>query len=116
MADKIIGTFVFRDMGDGCLSCKWLNNGNDSSAYAEAAKLKPNQSPSAAYIGEYTTIWIYDEEVSTATSLTIEKPAHSDRYILTWKKNSKYFNGIGMLYDGLLVGAYWNVEVANFLK
>lgn len=106
---KIKGSCVFRNDGDGCLSSKYVND--NTPPFVESCKLiDGSRSPNSKdnFEGRYDTIWLESSSGRVShqrTELTIT--ARPDgTYQLAWA-SPQYF-GIGMIYDGLLVGAYWN--------
>lgn len=107
----MIGTFVFRFEGDGCLTSKYLNQGQ-ATPYVEACKLKEAPSDIDNFSGRFDTVWIEENNKCVCAELSIIKKT-SDSYELIWYKlnqpESILFNGIGMLYDNLLVGSYWEI-------
>lgn len=105
IATDLIGAFVFKDHGDGCLSCKWINNGINYPLME--CSLRQSDRQKDPYSGVYLTTWIEDPNTEQS-HLEISKKDAS--YNLTWYGPSKkqIFYGKGMLYDGLLVGAYWS--------
>lgn len=109
MAKKIIGAFVFSDLGDGCLAGKWINN-NEKTAYPEAAKLQPSEAKGnqAPFVGKYVTTWV--EQGTNPVSCNLEiSTDNSSIYLLKWidLNGHAMFNGTAMLYNGTLIGSYW---------
>lgn len=105
---NIIGTFVFRNEEDGCLTSKYFH-GNQPYPFVEACKRLDNSPEQAdGFAGEYKTVWIQDNHESVEAELKINLQP-SNTYTLSWTKGDNVeFEGIGMIYDGLLVGAYWD--------
>ncbi|HEY1040657.1 MAG TPA: hypothetical protein VGF30_14685 [Bacteroidia bacterium] len=106
---KLIGAFVFEDLGDGCLTGKWLNN-NEPTPYPEAAKLKrikeEEKKEKEPFEGLYTTTWIELRDQPEYSDLFIEK--RGEIYHLEWRNgNNIIFQGRGMLYRNILIGPYW---------
>ena len=104
---KLVGTFVFRDDGDGCLTSKYINVGLDS-PLVEAAKRISNPTPEVKFTGEYSSIWLDDIYVPKAATLTISLSSN-DYYILRWTttNGNLTFEGQGMIIQDLLVGSFW---------
>lgn len=108
--EKIIGAFVFEDLGDGCLTGKWLNN-SESIPYPESAKFKKriNESEDAtsAFEGIYTTSWIEERDSVQFADLIIQK-INSEIYKLEWRSGNKIsFHGKAMMFKRMLIGTYW---------
>jgi hypothetical protein len=105
----IIGSFVFRDEGDGCLVSKYVNNGQDT-PYVESCKLKEKIISPWEFDGVYDTVWIEEKSKRVRGELKIKKRDNADVYELSWKNlTTEVFKGIGMIYQDLLVGCYWEV-------
>ena len=110
MANKnLVGTFVFRNEGDGCLTSKYFH-GNQDYPFVEACKRQRSSKPKEdGFDGLYTTVWIQDDNIPQDSELRIRWNKKGNTYNLTWSDNKKIiFQGIGMIYDELLVGAYWD--------
>ena len=116
MAKKVdvIGTFVFRNEGDGCLTSKYTNSDTPDGPFVEGCKRTSNSiiDLNDVFRGTYRSEWIEDNR-SIEAELFIERNQNNTRqYILSWyepnKPNSIIFTGAGMLFDGLLVGCYWD--------
>ena len=107
---NIIGTFVFRSEGDGCLTSKYYQ-GNQDYPYVEAAKLydysKEHNDP---FSGKYKSVWVQNpNHEHLHADLEITWNRNSNTYTLFWRgERETMFEGIGMCYDDLLVGAYWD--------
>lgn len=108
---KIIGVCVFRNDGDGCLTSKWMNEGEGP--LVEACKKvkekdsEPEKDENKEFEGKYDTVWL-EGKVHERAILLIDK-IPGGRYSLKWTRNngSIIFEGIGMVFDGLLVATYW---------
>lgn len=109
----IKGSFVFRDEGDGCLTSKYVNT--RSMPFVEAAKLRGNVSEKGRFYGVYDTVWLETDGTSithTRALLTITRDALGN-YELKWQtdvNSPPFFEGIGMLFENLLVGGYWSTS------
>lgn len=107
---KVIGSFVFRNEGDGCLTCKWLNEGLKK-PLIECSSLIRGTSESDGFVGDYLTSYIdFDNQHYLRylrITLDVEK---SGIYELKWYHNQDFsdiaFIGWGMLYEGKLIGHY----------
>lgn len=103
---KIIGVCVFRNEGDGCFTSKWMNEGEGPLVEA----CKKTKGADSDFIGEYKTVWL-EGSTHEYGSLKIDYLRDRQRgyYKLLWKNDEEVviFEGIGMLYDGLLVATYW---------
>ncbi len=109
--EKIIGTFVFTNVGDGCLTSKYVNNVMDT-PLVEGCKLISEGNYQDHFIGNFKTTWIENENESIFCNLNISNKTESI-YNLKWsnieKPNKIIFVGIGMIYQGNLVGSYWSL-------
>ena len=110
MSNKnLIGTFVFRNEGDGCLTSKYFH-GNQPYPFVEACKkLDDGSGQHDGFSGNYKTVWIQDGHHPVDANLgIIWQP--NNTYTLSWTDDNgrEIFIGIGMIYDRLLVGAYWD--------
>ena len=54
---EIIGSFVYRNEGDGYLKSKFLAN-TDDTPHSEACKRKTELMPESPFLGTYTTVWV----------------------------------------------------------
>jgi len=108
------GAFVFRDDGDGCITGKYCNT--DSEPFIEAAKRVSVADAFNPFSGVYNTVWL---EVVAGTrshhraTLAIQPNiTRVGTFDLEWRgdDNGIIFQGIGMLYNGLLVGGYWSTD------
>lgn len=113
----LIGTFIFRNEGDGCLTSKYLHV--DSEPFVECCKrikkpidiLETNAAESIeGYSGVYRSVWLEGSTRSVQIGngqLEISLPV-SGRFDLRWRSREQTkYHGVGMLVDGMLVGAYW---------
>lgn len=107
MSKKIIGAFVFKDVGDGCLIGKWLNR-DEPTAYPESAKFESkNKDSGEKFCGIYVTTWVEQINLPINANLEISKK-NGTIYNLKWYNSTGIiFHGNAMLYDGSLVGTYW---------
>ena len=104
---KVIGAFVFKDDGDGCLTAKWLNN-DELTAYPEASKLIKNTNGEKKFEGQYTSTWIEGGSHIVQSTLSITSPSNGI-YDLFWSRGSvTIFTGRAMIYGELLIGSYWD--------
>ncbi len=100
----IRGGCVFRNDGDGCLSSKYVNDNGDP--FVETCKLIPGAGTNDPFEGKFKTVWLESTSgAPVATTLEITKLSPST-YKLVW--HNPKFEGIGMLYQGLLVCGYWD--------
>ncbi len=111
--ERIIGTIVFRNDGDGCLSAKYLNNGTRT-PFADCCKRMPN-SIGNGFVGEYYTVWVESHEpsISGNAKLIITEIEDDGRptntFKLEWQIGDtlrNIFTGKAMMYGELLVGYY----------
>jgi hypothetical protein len=103
--NKIVGSFVFTDLGDGCINGKYINTGIDS-PLPECCKLI-NEKSKIPFIGTYFSTWLESNSENNSSTLQINKK--NDKYSLKWlDKNKPIFEGEAMLFNGLLIGAYWD--------
>lgn len=104
----IIGSFVFRDDGDGCLSAKYHNQVMRS-PLVESCK-RTSTFHADPFEGVFFTVWIEGGTTPETAELRISR--RGDVYQLTWTSNNVVvFRGQGMLYDGVLTGFYWDDEI-----
>lgn len=109
MPKTIIGSFVFRDEGDGCLTSKYLEHTN-TRTFTECCKIK-SISVRAGFTGVYDTTWIEGPSLFRTAQLEISKNATDEFYVLKWtniSKSSTLYEGRAFLSDGKLVGSYWD--------
>jgi hypothetical protein len=111
--NHIIGSFVFRNEGDGCLTSKYHNDGSLEAPFTEACKLIDSADASNNFIGRYRTVWLEDFNNHEAIELLIERSTtNPSLFKLTWYRPGNLvdptFEGSGMRYGDLLVGSYWD--------
>jgi hypothetical protein len=104
MDKEIIGAFVFRNEGDGCLTSKYLEH-TELTPYTECCKRIKGAND--VFEGEYTTSWLQIDSDYTA-ELSIKKIG--DVYHLYWSGKSPIYEGRAMMFEGKLVGSYWGIE------
>ena len=106
--NRIHGACVFKNEGDGCLSSKYINEDGSplvETCYLIAESRRPDEPD--PFVGSYKSVWL--EGVRTdpvSATLTIAR-ADSGRYSLKWQGSKQSYGGVGMLYNGLLICAYW---------
>jgi len=112
--NQIIGSFVFRNEGNGCLTSKFQHGNSKECPFTEACKLKNKEKINKinSFYGIYRTVWLQDNNAIVNSDLLIEEhPENPDLFKLTWHKPDKpndiIFWGSGMIFENLLVGAYW---------
>jgi hypothetical protein len=104
---QIIGAFVFKNDGDGCLTAKWINN-DELTPYPEACKSLDEITSIVPFVGLYKSTWIEDSNQVRESDLTITY-LPSGVYDLFWRRdNTLIFSGRGMIYNDLLIGSYWD--------
>lgn len=116
MAQKdIIGTFVFRNEGNGCLTGKYANNISTNDPYPEASK---RISPDPVYkddvfCGIYRTVWVGNNGAESAQLRITKNLKDAYKYELEWYRPDHaavpIYKGMGILSDELLIGDYWNM-------
>lgn len=118
MLMPILGYFVYRDLGDGCIGSKYSNLRRERTFSESATKtLDDAAEPGHAYLGSFAATWIdaVNPVVSEQATLVItRKPNSNSQFVLQWSDPTDgltVFHGEGMLCDGILVGAYWNATV-----
>ncbi|MDI9312773.1 MAG: hypothetical protein QM535_21365 [Limnohabitans sp.] len=112
---KIIGSFVFVNEGSGRLKSTFRNNGTDQ-PQIETCQITNKSSDLNGFAGTYNSIW--NEEDGNAT-LEIVQVDNSKFYNFTWtntETNLPKFFGQGMLFEKILVGCYWNTQLAQFIQ
>lgn len=108
---QIIGSFVLRNEGDGCLTSKYQHADSSQTPFTESCKLIGPISPNHRFIGDYRTAWLEDNnKVMSSTLSIITDPINTNQFKLTWSNNFGVilFEGTGMLFGEILVGAYWD--------
>ena len=110
--DKVLGYFVFENVGDGCLVSKFAN-WNEHSPCTECARLKKGP-VSLGFEGEYYSTWIEEGDAADAaegpchvTLIIQAKKNATGIFTLEWSEGATFY-GEGMMYGKLLVGAYWD--------
>jgi len=108
---NIIGSFAFRNDGDGCLTSKFRNN-IEPRPLTESSVKRNNDTTTINFEGVYDTVWPQEDGEAI---LEIEKVEPNNLFNLKWRTNDNIreirFYGQGMLSEKCLVGAYWNKEV-----
>ncbi|WP_142684447.1 hypothetical protein [Chitinophaga polysaccharea] len=105
MSKETIGAFTFRNEGDGCLTSKYLEHA-EATPYTECCKREKGSND--VFEGEYKTTWLQIDGNYTA-KLSINRSG--DVYHLYWSdlnSGSIVYEGTAMLFEGSLVGTYWN--------
>jgi hypothetical protein len=109
---KIIGSLVFRNDGDGCLTSKYHHNESVDGPFTEACKLVSAPNVEDIYIGTYRTVWLDDNNDFMDATLIIEISEINNRiYKLSWRHSEdgdNLFTGTAMKFGDLLIGAYWD--------
>ena len=116
MAQKdIIGTFIFRNEGNGCLTGKYANNVSTNDPYPEASK-RTAVDPiykNDVFCGIYRTVWIENNLPESAQLRITKNLKDTNKYELAWYRPdtaaTPVYKGMGILSDGLLIGDYWNM-------
>lgn len=112
--NQIIGSFVFRDEGDGCLSSKYQNADSRECPFTEACKIIGAVFDGPPFVGTYRTVWLEDGNVHIDAELNIIRHPQNPRiFKLKWYHPGApaeiIFEDTGMLYGDLLTGAYWDI-------
>ena len=109
----IVGTFVFRNEGDGCLNAKYMNE-DERLPYGETCVLTIRLPEHEGFVGQYKTVWFERNGQHVAANLSIdfavdESASNAITFNLRWTgdSNQLLFKGIGMRYGDLLIGSYW---------
>jgi len=111
----IVGTFVFRNEGDGCLNAKYMNE-DERLPFTESCVLQQRNPNHQGYIGRYETAWFERNRIRQGGVLSIDQntgnnAANAFTFFLEWRQqNNLIFQGIGMVSGELLVGAYWGID------
>ena len=96
---ETIGTFVFRNDGDNCLSSKYFH-GNQPHPFVETAKRLPDDDTGQTdgFSGNYETTWIQENRQHVSAELSIHW-LPNNTYSLTWVdvNGHTHFNGIGII-------------------
>lgn len=110
MPKTIIGTFIMKDEGDGCLTSKHLEE-KDNTPFVECCKVTTVSGAQAdPFVGDYTTCWIEPRGVVINTTLKISMAA-GNIYLLDWGAIAGLpttYSGKAMMSEGKLVGVYWD--------
>jgi len=104
---EVIGSFYFRNEGDGCIMGKYLNQGM-STPLPECAK-KSESTKELDFEGTYQTAW---HAHGSANESMLEIKPRKGKFFLTWtdkKSEQVLFKGEAMIVEGLLVGSYWSI-------
>ena len=105
---KVTGVCVFRNDGDGCLSSKYINNGIET-PYTETCKKSSIVDNGNFFVGSYYSVWIESVSPNEYGEAILDISQNGGKYMLEWRSGSKLiYKGLGMNYDGLLVGCYWS--------
>ena len=109
---NVIGSFVFRNDGDGCLTSKYINRGM-TSPLTECAKVQ-GVVDNDRFSGRYFSIWLDTPIDPNSSFLEIERNRES--FNLIWVKDgSNIYAGQGMLFGNFLVGSYWSIDLNHIL-
>lgn len=109
--DQIIGSFVFREVGDGCVNSKFQHGDSRNCPFTESCKLITAVIPDDVFVGTYRTIWIEDNNQVSAELVIRRHLQNNSLFDLQWRNstdNQIFYWGSAMLYEGFLIGAYWN--------
>lgn len=106
---KLIGSIVFINKGYGILSGVYHNN-IDTEPFPESSKRKDsNMEITDLFEGVYNTVWLETGNKDDKTELEIIKKSNGT-YALKWYvANNTYYEGIGFIHDGKLIGSYWQL-------
>lgn len=110
---QIIGSFVFRNEGDGCLSSKYHYSDSTEGPLTEACKLTTSVILNDTFIGAYRTVWLDEKNTHVAAVLSINRHStNKNLFTLIWRNattpSKVLFEGSGMQYGTLLIGCYWD--------
>ena len=110
---NIIGSFVFRNEGDGCLTSKYINRGMNT-PLVECSKVQGRVAEDG-FSGNYFSVWLDSSVDSNSSSLRITR--NNESFDLRWTNvnSGDEYAGQGMLIDGLLVGSYWSYDLNHIL-
>ena len=116
--NKVIGSFVFRDDNNGCLTSLYFNTPSKGTS-VESCK-RDNNTSTKKFEGIYYTSWHEDAgevEIGIVEISAVPNKYHNNDYILQWRKNDNtktlIYYGEAFLYGELLVGAYWTVDTPD---
>ncbi|MFZ4751936.1 MAG: hypothetical protein ACOYLG_01215 [Chitinophagaceae bacterium] len=106
---KLIGSFVFMNQSYGILSGLYHNN-IDTDPFPESAKRRKSEGEiTDVFAGVYNTVWLETGNKDDNTELEITRKSNGT-YELRWYDAQKtYYNGIGFIHDGKLIGSYWQL-------
>ena len=109
--NQIIGAFILRNEGEGCLTSKYHHGDSLDCPFTESCKLTTALNPNDVFIGTYRTVWLEDT-THVVAELTIRRhPRNNNIFELIWRNNNNpapVFEGTAMNVDNLLVGTYWD--------
>ena len=114
-----LGHFIYENAGTGCLLSKYCHPGLPAPLSESASLMQPDQNfPDDPFCGQFLATWVEStnppQPQSALLIITRKRgPGNAvllDRYTLVWQDLNnpvtRRFNGEGMLYKGMLVGAY----------
>jgi hypothetical protein len=114
-------------MGNGCLTSKYGNT-VAKGLFTEAAVRIPDPpfdsvapgDDKVSFVGKYFVTWIEGASETRSAHLVIQRLQGSDnKFNLVWSdvNNTKniLYRGEGMLFDKILVAAYWSQEIQIIL-
>ncbi|SJZ32078.1 hypothetical protein [Sediminibacterium ginsengisoli] len=109
-ANQIIGAFTLRNEGDGCLTSKYHHGDSVDGPFTESCKLITPLVLTDVFIGTYRTIWLEDANHAVAQLIIRRNPINGSIFQLSWldENSNSIFEGTAMIFDNILVGAYWN--------
>jgi hypothetical protein len=114
--NEVLGYFVFQNVGNGRLVSKYAN-WTIPSPLTECSKLTKKEPDHDDFEGDYCSAWVENpndpsptEQVGQATLVIRKKAKAEGIYTLDWTGEGT-FHGEGMLFNRLLVGAYWNHDL-----
>ena len=110
---NVIGSFVFRNEGDGCLTSKYINRGM-TSPLTECSKVQ-GRVHEDGFSGRYFSVWL-DSPVTPNNSF-LQITRNRESFDLTWSDSSsnRIYGGQGMIVDNLLVGSYWSYDLNHIV-
>jgi hypothetical protein len=111
--NQIIGSFIFRNEADGCLTSKYHHADSPDGPFSESCKLITESNSSDNFLGTYRTTWLDDRNSIDNSLLIIERNVRNiNLFRLTWQREGAsgdiIFEGSGMIFGEFLVGAYWD--------
>jgi hypothetical protein len=109
----VIGSFVFRNEGDGCLTGKYINRGMIS-PLTESSKIQ-GQMSNDRFSGRYFTVWLDTATFPGSSFLDITRNNESYDLIWTLSDSRRIYAGQGMLFGDLLLGSYWSYDLDDIL-